>query len=402
MAIIDTFLMLFKADTSNVKKGTQESEKDLVKLGEQAKKTDNEISNIGKSFVKAAQSFAGLAAGFVSANAIISGFKESLNYTTEISNLSQELNLNVETVDAWGRALKRTGGNAQSFKNIIESLKNRYGGTSEQVFSQLPKFADSFSKLSKDQALIRGKQFGFDVPTILLLQQGRREIDALIARQEKLGVVTEKDKELTLKFNNALVDAGQAYNSFWRELSRPILPYLTDTINFLIDHQDLVKGAFGAIGAAVGILAIALTKANPLLAAASASIIAIAAVYDDVKAYTEGRPSVIGETGNALDKQLSKGSSLPAWLQKITGYNSLKSGGNDNAEFSNPFKNLSFPSFGALTGHNALSGNKTINIQKIEIITNATDSQGIGFSLIPELQKQFNQVADHFGSAVNI
>lgn len=388
MAIIDTFLMLFKADTSNVKKGVDDSEKELKRLERDAKKADAEIANIGKSFRNVAGSFSSLVAGFVSAHAIINGFRESLNYTTEISNLSRELNLNVSTVDAWGQALKRTGGDAQSFKRIIESLTDRYGGTPSQVLSQLPRFADYFSKLSQSQALIRGKQFGFDTPTILLLQQGRREVDALIQRQKELGVVTEKDKEITLKFNNALLDAKQAYNTFYRELSREVTPTFTKVLEYLIKHQDLVKGAFYAIAGGVTVLTGALALANIEIASIVAGLAVFAAAYEDVKRFKAGLPSALGDVRNDLKGRTDK---LPTFFQKIIG---------------TKVPDYALPNTHALyrsgIGNSNTSNKNSVHIDNITIQTQATNAQGIGFSLVPELQKQLDQVADHFGSAVVI
>jgi hypothetical protein len=392
MAIIDTFLMLFKADTSNVKKGVDESEKDLKRLEVEAKKADKEIEKIGKSFRDVANSFSTLVAGFVSAHALISGFRESLNYTTEISDLSRELNLNVSTVDAWGQALRRTGGDARSFKGVIQSLQSRYGGTSQQIFDQLPRFADAFSKMSRDQALIRGKQFGLDVPTILLLQQGRREVDALIARQKELGVVTEKDAKITREFNNSLSDVNQAYNTFYRELSREITPVLTKALNYFLKHQDAIKGGFYAIAAGVGALTIALAAMNPYLTAAVALIGAFSVGYEDYKRYRAGLPSALGDIKNSISPSVRHALKATVQYNPADTYRSVK------GYLLNKHQLLS-NSIAPFVPNGAKSVNVTTG--DITINTNATDAAEIAGSFKNEMNKQFNQANDHFASGVN-
>lgn len=381
MSIIDTFVMLFKADTSAVKKGVDESEKDLKRLGNDAKNADAEISKIGKNFLSTAQSFAGLVAGFASVHAAISGFSSALNYTTELSDIARELNINISAVDAWGRALQRTGGSAQSFKSTIESLKSQFGGTSEQMLSQLPKFADALSKLNKDQALIRGKQFGLDVPTILLLQQGRREVESLIQKQYELGVVTKKDAVIARDFRTSLDNVSQAYNTYYRELSRSITPKLTTTFNYLLKHQDAIKGALAAISGVVGGMALAFAAANVEIALFAAAIVAAGLAYEHLKIHG-------AEIKHTLQ---TKAESLPSWAQKIIG--------TKLPDYATPNTHALYRSG---VGGSSTSNKNTIHIDNITIQTQATDANGIGVSLIPELNKQLNQVADHFGSSVLI
>lgn len=389
MAIIDTFLMIFKADTKSVKSGVDESEKDLKRLEAEAKKADAEVAKIGKSFLGVASSFKGLVAGFASAHAILSGFKSSMDYTGEISQLSKELQINEGDIDAWGRALQRTGGSVSSFKSVLQSLNQQYGGTPEQALRLLPRFADSFSKMSKTQALIRGKQFGFDVPTILLLQQGRREIDALIQKQKELGVVTHQDAVINDKFQISLREVGQAYNTFYRELSREITPKFTATFNYLLKHQDAIKGAFEGIAAAVGVLTLALIRANPYLALAATAIAGFGILKEDYLAYRSGKPSSLGDIKQSINPGVRHALKNTVQWNPADTFRTVK-GGLTKAH-QNLVNASSFLVPDGVKSVNLTTGDITIN-------TNAKDSDEIAGALTGHLNKHLNQTVDQLGS----
>jgi len=270
-------------------------------------------------------------------------------------------------------------------------LKDRFGGTSKQVLSQLPKFADSFSKLSTDQALFRGKQFGFDVPTILLLQQGRREVDALIARQKELGVVTQKDVEINSNFINSLNYVGAAYNTFYRELSREITPVLTKTFNYFLKHQDVVKGAFYAIGAGVGFLTVSLAAMNPILLTTVGLIGAFAVVFEDYKRYRAGLPSALGDIKNSINPSVRHG------LKKFVQYNPADTYRNAKQYLLNQHQRLVNTIAPGIS-----ESNKSVNVTTgdITINTNAKDAAEIAGSFKNEMNKQYNQANDHFANGV--
>ncbi len=375
MAILDTLYILFKGDASSVKKSAGEAE-------------------------TAIKSFLNVFAGVASAATVFAAFKSSINEVTSIGNLSRELNVNAESLDAWGHAVQRTGGTAEQFQSTLKGLSEHFGTTPETALKLLPRLADTFSRLNQFQANSYGKSLGIDQSTIYLLQQGRREIEDTIQKQKSLGLVTQEQVEITRKYDNALYDAGRAYSTFTRELSIPLLPGFTKAINYLVEHQDAVKGALLAIGIGAASIAIPFVAANFAVLAVYTSIGlligAFALVFDDIRAFQKGAKSITGEIVE-LKKTLgqkieSAGDALPKWLQILTGHNALKSGSTTTASnFSNPFSGFSLPSLSSLTGHNALK-TTNVNVGNITINTAATDADGIAASFIPSLKDHIFQL----------
>ena len=122
MAILETFYILFKSDASDVKKGAEEAEKSTKHLEQSLKNVGKESEHVGAGFAAAARSVVGLFAGIASVSSVIQSFHSAVNEITEVGNLSRELNVNVEALDAWGHAVQRTGGTAAGFQSSLKSL----------------------------------------------------------------------------------------------------------------------------------------------------------------------------------------------------------------------------------------------------------------------------------------
>ena len=410
MAILETFYILFKSDASDVKKGADDAEKSTKHLEQSLKNVGKETEHIGAGFAAAARSVVGLFAGIASINGIISGFHAAVNEVTEVGNLSRELNVNVEALDAWGHAIQRTGGTAAGFQSSLKSLSEHFGTTPAIALQLLPRLASAFSRMNQFQANQYGKSLGLDQSTIYLLQQGRREVEATIKQQKELGLVTQHQVEVTQKFDNALYNAGRAYNTFYRELAEPLLPGFTKAINYLIEHKNAVIGAFTGIGAAGVLLAAPFVAANAsvvgLTLAIGGLIAAFALVFDDIKTFNEGGKSVtstIVSIEESLSNKFKKwGDNLPQWLQVLTGHNALKSGSTTTASnLTNPFSGITLPSLATLTGHNALRANNTVTIGDVTINTQATDGSEIAKSFVPSLKDQLSQANSFFDNGVH-
>ena len=398
MSILDTFYVLFKADTTDLKKGSSEAESILSKTQDKLKATSKQSDMLGASFLTAAKSAAGLLGGLLTIGTIVSGLKDAVSYVDEIGDASRRLNVDPTVLDAWGHAVQRTGGSAREFQSSLESLATHLGTTNEIALQALPHLADSFSRLSQFQALQLGKHLGIDQGTIYLLQQGRREVESVIKQQKELGLVTQAQVEITRKYDNAIYDAGRAYSELSRQFAISVLPGITVAINYFIEHKDIIIGSMGAItiaATAMGAAFLGASKSVKLLAAAL-GILAIGAVYEDIKGFvTATKKTALGKFFGVGEKGLpelkkrndEKVSHLPEFLQKLLGYKAP-----DYA-----LKRLP----GALNPSLASNQtNKTVTIQNLTITTQATDAPGIAQGLMGGIYDQLTQANNFFDNSV--
>jgi hypothetical protein len=338
-SLLETFGILFESDAEDVKKGAEEAGKATDDLEDKISATDVTAEKLGKSFLGLTSSAKSALASVVGFAAISAGIVNAAQQADQVGKFSEVLGLSVQEVGAWSEAVIRAGGSAQGFQSSIMSLTSQLtdfvitgGGPAMEVlarlgvsafdaqgkvktaFDLLPDLADAFERLSAAEAFAFGQKLGLDQSTILLLQQGRREVEELVRRQKALGVTTKEDAKLAAEFNDAWADFTQQSNDVFRALGTTVLPILTkvfslvdDFTDLLVENKDLVIGFFigiaGAITAyylpvmiAAAGAAIAAMAPFLLLAAIVTAIgVAFALVYEDVVAFMNGQDSLIGK-----------------------------------------------------------------------------------------------------------
>lgn len=278
MSVLESFYILFKSNSSEFSK--------------ELKGVKNSVESLGRELV----SFLAVGASF---HAVLSQFKSAVDYLIQLDQASRQLQVSTESLDAWGNAVRRTGGSLEGFQQSLKGLAGHLGSSTKTAMAVLPQLADVFQRLGQTRSLIYGKQLGLDEHTILLLQTGRKEVELAIQRQKELGLVTKQDAEIARKFNFELQDFGHAVRSVFVSVGTEVLPILSKLLDFFITgalyirkHADLIIGAFIAIGAA------GLWMAAPLLITTGivfGLIAAFALLYEDIKYFIEGHESLTGK-----------------------------------------------------------------------------------------------------------
>ena len=295
--------MLLKADVSDLKSKFAEAEKETKKLSEGLDTLSKTNNKTGESLLNTVNSFGRFIAASSAALFVVSGFKHALDFGVDLNRTSRILGVNADELNAWGNAVELAGGDAKQFQSTLQSLAKNFGASPSVALRALPLYGDLFSKLSPARAQQVGKQLGIDEGTILLLQQGRREVEDIIKRQKELGVVTAQDAELYGKFKVSLTETSQATQRFFNQLAIIALPTLIQfekasaaAFNYFTKHPDFIAGAFKAIEVGVVAMAGAFVYANPLIAAFAASLAAIATAYEDIQAFLKGgKNSLLGD-----------------------------------------------------------------------------------------------------------
>lgn len=345
MALLDVFTLLFETDADEAAKKVDdlgESLEDAGKSGESAARGLDQANAEAASGVDAfnglAKSVGGLVAAYLSWQAISAAVLGQAVATDEVGKFADTMGLAIEEVDAWSEAAIRSGGSADGFRNSVESLNEKLGdfaltgggeaaevlarlgvsamdasGRIRPVTSVMLDLADSFQSLSSRESFALGKRLGLDQGTILMLQQGRSAVEALVEQQRQLGGRTKEGYEASAKFNDTLADTQRIFVGWADAANQRILPILTDimvgfqaVVDWASEHEDVVKGFFIAIAGVVTVLylpsmvaaaAATLAATWPILAiiaAIGAFAAAVAILYEDVKAYIGGQESYVG------------------------------------------------------------------------------------------------------------
>jgi len=291
---LETLYILFRADTDDLKKGLNEAEKEIGKLESSLKRTDKSAEKVGGSFLKFTQSAASFAATSAAAIYSISHFKSALDFGVNLSQTSRLLNVNTTDLQAWGNAVELAGGDAAQFQNTLKGLATKFGTSPATALKALPLYSDLFHKLSPARAQQVGHQLGFDEGTILLLQQGRREVEDIIKRQKELGLVTEHDSELFNKFRVSLVETKQASQVLFNHLAADALPILiklqkiaAEGFAYADKHRDVIKGGTATLSTLATIAALS-TPIGRGIAIAGSAALGVGALYEEGQAFKKG------------------------------------------------------------------------------------------------------------------
>jgi len=353
MSLLSTFSILFDTDAKKAADDTEKLAEALDDVEGAAEGAAGGVDDTTKSYNENTHSIGGLTkamfgmiAAYVTFDAIASRVIDNATQIDSLGKFSQTLGLNVVELDAWGAAVSRNGGSAEAFRGTVESLQNSLqdmeitgggemintlamigiqatgaNGKVKDVFSLLPEIAEAFKTMSTAKSFAFGKRLGLDQGTILTLQQSRYEIDKLIERQKSLGGVTKEGYERAAKFNDQWDDTKRVFNSLWMSANSTILPLLTkffsgleSIVVWVKKNQTLVEGFFIGVGAAITIAylpaimsaaaatIVAIAPFVLIAAAIALTGIAVALLYEDIKAWVNGSKSAIGEIVGEFDE----------------------------------------------------------------------------------------------------
>lgn len=338
MSILDTFFILFESDASKLDKGISDSEKKAKGLTQTLGTVDAAAGKLGGSLLQGLAGFAGAAVAAISLAAMSQAMFDAAGQADKLNESAERLGLNIETLSAWGDAIKKNGGSVEGFIGSIEGLNSQLqqmevtgksraapflkelgidlddaANKGKNAMDFLPQIADAFAGMDKQKSVALGKRLGFDQATIMTLQAGRREVEAMIEKEKELGVVTKKQGEIADAFGDQMDDTKHAFRSVWLGVSEYVLPPLTwmmekfqQVAQFMRKHSDFVVGLMIALGAAITFYAL-----PPLVSMAAAVVVAFAPfilagvlvaalatafalLYDDIMAFIDGGDSMIG------------------------------------------------------------------------------------------------------------
>lgn len=340
MSILDTFYILFKTDADKAAADTK-------KLGDAADQTEDKLRKTDATSQKLAASFINMAKAAAAPLLALASFGTLANIAVEraaaireLDSFSAKLNSSISDVDAFQRSVKELGGETagavDSLSKIAEKVNEAFSDSESGARKDFDKWKLSFKdvkgaalgatdsmlelagnleKVSQAEALARIKKLGIeDATTIEMLMLGRRTLEEYIRVQKESGVVTEEQAFAVREYYGELGRAQNGLTSIGNRIVATFLPAITkvvavfgDLVGWMNRNRTIVQGFF------IGVAAVVTAYFLPAMAAAAAAVVtatwpflaigaAIAAVgaafalaYEDVVAFMNGQPSLIGE-----------------------------------------------------------------------------------------------------------
>ncbi|CAH6851327.1 hypothetical protein EDB29_1011103 [Vibrio crassostreae] len=359
MSMLGTFALLFETDAGDAAKDveeftrkTEEAEAASKKAAEQSDKESKETAKKKTGIFELGQSMAQLIGSYVGLRAIAASTMGSAFNTDNLNNFSEYLGMSATELDVWGASAEKLGGTSDGLNQSFGGLQKSLGqieidgngafvdtlaqigvsaidssGKVKDVMDLIPDLANSLSTMDARTAANWGERLGLDQGTIALLRQGNDEIDKLNSQSRDLRQIDQDEIEISNAFNAGLTDFNRSLDSVFSELSKKILPMLTEVLSFLTDSMQgseggladaliVISGVLAAIllpsvstaikaiaalttgfmtaGVAMLPMLIMAAKVVAILGVIAGVIYGLKLIFDDISAYMSGEDSFIG------------------------------------------------------------------------------------------------------------
>lgn len=327
--IIDAFVVTLGLDPAGYNKGMGQTREGVKRTKDEALRAGKDIEAGGKQagqFIGSLKAqVLGLFTVFTAGVGIKDFVRDTLTVNASTGRLARNLGVATEELSTWEGVMRKVGGtNAdadQSLQSLVSTLQDiklniapastpflqRLGispSDLENPTKALFKLRDAFEGMDPAQAQRLGAGVGLTPGMVNALLMSRKELEALIEEQIRLGIITKQDAERANQLNHTLSNLADSSATLGRDLltaAIPALDYLgkmlTRAGKWAQDNSGAVTGAFVAMSAAAVALGVASAAFVAPFIAAAAGIAAVGAAIGflirDFQRFQEGGPSAI-------------------------------------------------------------------------------------------------------------
>ena len=357
------------ASFGRAEKSAAKSSKGLEKQAVQSAKSTKQAKNLTQAVGSLAKGFAAFTALVMGSNALGKLIREGAQANVELDNLSRNIGMSRNQLQAWGGMAEMAGGSAEGMKGSLAGLSmgitrlttmgdtsmvpffNAFGvallnadGKARDLDSIMLDLADRFSKMDRVQAYNLAKSMGLDDGTINTLMLGRAEMEKMLEMQRNLYRSGEKEIQVSRELTQARGYLNAQWDSLKAMLADALAPALlkivkmvSGFVDYLMKHENSLKHVFEGLAFVLGAVLI------PVFISATASLLAFIApfapfiltvgalgaafllLYDDYKTWAEGGKSLLDWKlfdNYIKTSKISTDSLGGAFVYLLTGYTS--------------------------------------------------------------------------------
>jgi hypothetical protein len=293
--VVDSMVVNVRLDSKPFKRGQHDIERG--------------IDSIGKAAVSMFAIFAG--------GKGLKSFLSDINQTEQnLYFLSKNLDTNASSLQAWGRAVERTGGTAEGLQSTLAGLTRasaEYMTTGQTgamgVFNQLgigfgnaedmlERIRDVLTPIAeagdRPRANLLGNMLGIDQGTLNAMFEGRKEFDAILKAQRENARMTKASTERAQRLAEAFKDVQFSAENAGLQLLETLNPALQKAAHWLVENKDNVIQLAEALGTVL-LGTIGITAAKFVAKAGPIGIISagIFALWNDFDNFKKGNDHLI-------------------------------------------------------------------------------------------------------------
>ena len=335
--VIDSLLIELGLDASGFDTSQKKAVDSLKKMEDQANKSSKQnqkgAKETAESFDKITESVMkiGVAAfGVAGLKSLITSVTQT---NTQLNRQSNMLGINVNSLAAWGQAVKAMGGNAEDFAASMQNIEGgiaafNLGLGGDEVFIGLNRLGVKLKNgkvdvLELSKALIKVKEekgiqaaLAYSAPligadTFYLITQSVDKTKELVEQQAKLNKITQEGAQQSAAFTEKTVTLETSMMGLKNSIMGQLYPALNALADIAISAAEAFNGLDTSLGGAASKKAVAAieAKASPLLVLAIESgliplkaAFRVAALYNSLTGKI-GTPTP-GMSGDSLTQRL--------------------------------------------------------------------------------------------------
>lgn len=249
MTILDTFYILFKTNTDELRFGLEDADKKAKEAEKNFKSVVEQTDKLNNSFLKMAEIGAGLFAGYVGIDAIKDGimnvakFNSSLGYT---ANLSGQV---VQNLKQMGVASAQQGGTVEGSISNIQSVQGHFAAaglpvpTPEELMSGWREALKG--KDIKTQMAMFDKLGIQDIGLRTQAVMKPEDYDRNWVEAGRNTATSEKDVKAAQDFLRSETELSAAFDKLEQTIGTPILTALGSFLKAIVDITDWLSTANG-------------------------------------------------------------------------------------------------------------------------------------------------------------
>lgn len=363
------------ASFGRAEKSAAKSSKGLEKQAAQSAKSTKQAKSLTQAVGSLAKGFAAFTALVMGSNALDKMIREGARANVELDNLSRNIGMSRNSLQAWGGMAEMAGGSAEGMKGSLAGLSmgitrlttmgdtsvvpffNAFGvallnadGKARNLDSIMLDLSDRFSKMDRVQAYNLAKSMGLDDGTINTLLLGRAEMEKMLEMQRNLYRSGEKEIAVSRELTRSRAYLNQQWDALKNMVADALAPHLLRLVklvsgfaDYLMRNENTMKHVFEGLAFVLGavllpVLWSAVTALYAFIAPFALAAAAVAALgaafvllYDDYKTWAEGGKSLFdwgAFTGYIKTSKVSVDSLKSAFVYLLTGYKSWAEAGN--------------------------------------------------------------------------
>lgn len=353
---------------------TGKSGKGLDKHAEKVGQNVKQAKNLTEAMGKVAKGAAALFALVTGSNALDKLIRETAEANVQLDNLSRNIGMGRNSLQAWGGMAEMAGGGAEGMKGSLAGLSmgitrlttmgdtsvvpffNAFGvallnadGKARNLDSIMLDLSDCFSKMDRVQAYNLAKSMGLDDGTINTLLLGRAEMEKMLEMQRNLYRSGEKEIAVSRELTRSRAYLNQQWDALKNMVADALAPHLLRLVklvsgfaDYLMRNENTMKHVFEGLAFVLGavllpVLWSAVTALYAFIAPFALAAAAVAALgaafvllYDDYKTWAEGGKSLFdwgAFTGYIKTSKVSVDSLTKGFTYLLTGYTSWSEAG---------------------------------------------------------------------------